>query len=209
MNRIFHGLRCYSNASNLFQKVVAEASQVKKETKLPIFSTGDFRSSYKKVNHLTRLIQNMSLKDAKIQMSFNLRKPAVYIGRMLHRVMANLRHNYKLDPADYFLRRVWVGKGIYRKKLNFHGRGRFGIMHHPKAHVKIELGKRNHSPTQEDKDFNQLVWSFKRRMLFMPVRDSRPVRITHPPWSTKPWKYVRSPKWTSPDNALRSDYEEK
>lgn len=208
MNRFFCGLRYNSNASSLFQKVVAEANQVKREVKLPIFSTGEFRSSYKKVNHLTRLIQNMSLKDAKIQMDFNLRKPAVYISKMLHRVMANLSHNYKLDPADYYLKKVWVGKGVYQKRLNFHGRGRFGIMHHPKAHVKIELGKRKPNPTQEEKDFNTLCWSFKRRGLFMQIKDSRPVRVTQPVWSKKPWKYIRSPKWTTPDNALRSDYEE-
>jgi large subunit ribosomal protein L22 len=209
MNRFFAGLRYNSNASSLFQKVVEEAKQIKREVKLPIFSTPNFGSSYKKVNHLTRLIQNMSLKDAKIQMDFNLRKPAVYISKMLHRVMANLRHNYQLDPADYYLRRVWVGKGVYRKRINYHGRGRFGVMHNPRAHVKIELGKRLPNPTREEKDFDKLCWSFKKRALFVQIKDSKGVRVTQPVWSKKPWKYVRSPKWTTPDNALRSDLEEK
>ena len=207
MNRFFIGQRYNSSASSLLQKVVAEANQIKEPVKLPMFSTGNFRGSYKKVNHLTRLIQNMSLKQAKIQMDFNPRRPALHISKMLHRVIATLGHNYNLDPNNYYLKQAIVGKGVYRKKINFHGRGRFGIMHNPKSHVKIVLGERNPNPTREEKDFETLVQSFKKRQLFIPLKDTKPVQFTQPVWSKKPWKYIQSPKWTSPDNALRLDYE--
>ncbi|OMH83965.1 50S ribosomal protein L22 [Zancudomyces culisetae] len=38
------------------------------------------------------------------------------------------------------VKEAWVGKGQFRKTLQYKARGRFGVVHHPKAHMKIVLG---------------------------------------------------------------------
>lgn len=35
------------------------------------------------------------------------------------------------------LAQAWVGKGRYIRRVNPHGRGQFGIMHHKEAHIKF------------------------------------------------------------------------
>ena len=211
-----------ASASSLFDAVVAEAKEktpaqvtagpdgsFKTTVKLPIFTTGNFKGSHRKVNHLTRIIKGMSLSEARIQMQMNLKRPANNIRAMLHRVSCVLKHNYQLDPDRFYIQRAWVGKGVYRKALKIHGRGRFGIMHHPKAHVKIMLGERNPNPTVQEKEFALLAKMFRKRLLFVPMKDDKPIQFSHPVWSRKPWKYVTSPKWIAPENALPSDHETK
>ena len=186
-----------STAKEALEKPAADA------IKLPTFTTGRFKGSHRKVNHLTRLIQGMSLQEAHTQMSMNLKRPAENVRKMLHRVMAALRHNYNLDPARYYIQRAWVGKESHRKAINIHGRGRMGIITHPFSHVKIALGERDPNPSKEDKEVAQLVQIFRRTKPFVHLEETRPLQFAHPVWSRKPWKYVTSPKWIDSSNALR------
>jgi ribosomal protein L22 len=214
------------SVSSLFDAVMSEAKEIQKNSpskatasepvsalkeargnadaiKLPTFTTGRFKGSHRKVNHLTRLIQGMSLQEAHTQMSMNLKRPAENVVKMLHRVMAALRHNYNLDPARYYIQRAWVGKESHRKAINIHGRGRMGIITHPYSHVKITLGERDPNPSKEDKEVAQLAQIFRRTKPFIPLNETRPLQFAHPVWSSKPWKYVTSPKWIDSENALR------
>jgi hypothetical protein len=147
----------------------------------------------------------MSLIHAKAQMAMNVKRPAEKIRAMLHRVSCTLKHNYSADPAEYYIKEAWVGKGHYTKAIKIHGRGRFGVMHHPRSHVKIILGKRNPNPTREEKEFDKLVHLFRSRPLVDPLRQSTPIQFSNPVWSKKPWKYLTSPKWMSPNNALKRE----
>jgi ribosomal protein L22 len=186
--------------------VAAQTEETKAQKKeLPIFSTGNFKGSPRKVQHLSRIIAGMSLADAQLQMKMNLKRPAAKIQSLLTRVTATLKHNYDLDPKRFFISQAWVGKGHYRKAVNFHGRGRFGIMHHPSAHVKIVLGERNPEPTREESQLLELVRLIRKEK--KPLNNLR--EHYRPPqvlaWNAKPWKYITSPKWIGPENAAKRE----
>ncbi len=177
--------------------------------KFPIYSTPTFKGSYKKVNHLTRLIQGMSVAQAKVQMEMNLKRPATHVAELLARVQTYLTRDHQLNPHGVFIKRAWVGKGQYTKTINMHGRGRFGIMHHPKSHVKIEITPGPFQLTREEKDFEKLKKLYKKPLhLPRALVETVPMRFHEPIWSKKPWKYVTSPKWTDPNCVLRRDLEE-
>ncbi|KAJ3299803.1 hypothetical protein HK104_006932 [Borealophlyctis nickersoniae] len=169
--------------------------------KLPIFSTGNYPGSVRKLNHLSRVIQGMTLERAETEMRMSVKGQAPRVVRMIRRVKSHLAHNYGRDPDQYYIARAWVGKGQYRKEINIHGRGRFGIMHHPKSHLKIEVEEREPVQTPEEKEFAKLKQFFKKTDLWVPMKDSRPIIAKHPPWSRKPWKYVTKPGWTDPNRA--------
>ncbi|KND04872.1 uncharacterized protein SPPG_00570 [Spizellomyces punctatus DAOM BR117] len=172
---------------------------------IPTFTTGDFRVSPRKLLHLARLIRGMPLLEAEVQMKMSKKRPADRVRAMLHRAASALQHNYGKDPKSYIVQQAWVGKGTYLKRLKIHGKARFGVMHRPAGHVKIILAEKKMDKTKQEKDFDKLVDMFKRHNLYIPLRDSEPVRFLHPPWSRKPWKYVTSPKWVDPKNALARD----
>ena len=196
-------LRTFANTnasrSTLLQQALKDVEQSPAKLTLPTFSSGNMRVSPQKLNHLARLIRGMSLGEAKEQMSFVLKKRGVNIRMMLNRVHHALKHNYNQDSSQYFISQAWVGKGQYLKRLRMMGRGRTGRMTRPSAHLKILLKKRE----QTDKEMLNLVKQFKQHKLFLQLADKRPVYPLNAVWSTKQYKYLYSPKWSSPDAALK------
>ncbi|KAJ3305317.1 hypothetical protein HDV03_001610 [Kappamyces sp. JEL0829] len=187
------------------------------------FSTGEMRVSPKKLNHLARLIRGMSLEQAQAQMRNVLKKRGKDVAAMLHRAGCALGHNWGQDKTQYIISQSWVGKGVFLKRIRIHGRGRTGRMTRPYAHLKVMLEKKkDHSsilPRRDpvsgleysaqqmeakQKEFEKLVRIFKRNRLFVTLKDSKPVYPVNQPWSSKGWKYITSPKWIGPENALMS-----
>lgn len=151
---------------------------------------------------MSRLIKGMRLKEAESQMRHVLKKNGMFVAYMLRRVQNNLRHNYAKDPEDFIIQRSIVGKGTYRKAIKIHGRGRFGKITHPKAHLKIEL-KECKPLSKEEQEMEKLMKYFRRHNLFLTMKDTKPVQSLYPVWSRKPWKYNTSPRWVCPSNALQ------
>jgi len=176
-----------------------EAALTRNNT-IPVFSSGSIRVSPRKLNLLSRLIRNMSLDDAKLQMHHTLKRSGKPIEAMIKRISCSLKHNYNVDPSDFFVKQSWVGKGMYLKRVSIHGKGRAGVMHHPSAHLKIMVEESKKLST-EQQEMADLLKLYKKRKLFISVQDKRPVNPAYPIWSKKPWKYVTSKKWISPDNA--------
>jgi hypothetical protein len=54
----------------------------------------------------------------------------------------------------------------------------------------------------KQEEFKKLVRIFKRDRLFLPLQDTKPIYAATAPWSGKGWKYITSPKWIDPANAL-------
>ncbi|KAL2918374.1 39S ribosomal protein L22, mitochondrial [Polyrhizophydium stewartii] len=175
------------------------ATRAEAASRLPVFTTGNMRVSPQKLNHLARLLRRQTIEEAKRQMNHTLKRRGVRVASLLHRIEAALRHNYNLDPADFVIAQAFVGKGTYLKRIRIHGRGRFGIMHHPSAHIKVMLGPRPNDKTPAEKEMAIIARRLVKRKLFVNVHDSRPIQQLHPVWSSKPWKYVTSPKWTDPN----------
>ncbi|KAI8817777.1 ribosomal protein L22/L17 [Fimicolochytrium jonesii] len=173
----------------------------RKPKQIPTFTTGDFPCSPQKLTHLARLIKHMSVPEAHTQMTMSKKRAADRVRALLHRVRCNLKENYNQDADEYVITQAWVGKGVFLKRLKIHGRARFGIMHRPRAHLKVVVERREVGSKEVDVEFERLVKIFRRKELFVPLRDNIPLRHVAVPWSAKPWKYVTSGKWVSPENA--------
>lgn len=70
---------------------------------------------------------------------------------------------------------AWVGKGRYIKRIRPHGRGQFGIMHHPEAHIKFLL-KEAPSNDVEDKASRRNIRGWKEsRKVWTPLKEDKPI----------------------------------
>jgi ribosomal protein L22 len=204
--------RLYSTASSLLDAAVKDASTAiglkgaSKQTKIPVFTTGNMKTSPKKLTLLARVIKGMSIKEAEGQMKMSIKKRGIDIFNMLRRARSVLSHNYGQDYRQYYIKQAWVGKGTYLKRIKIHGRGRTGKMTRPSAHIKVILAKKDPNPDgmneKQALEFKKLVKIFKRNKLFDTIKDSKPIYNPHLPWSKKPWKYITSPKWVESRNAF-------
>ncbi|KAI9204044.1 ribosomal protein L22/L17 [Polychytrium aggregatum] len=165
------------------------------------FSTGHFRVSPQKLNHLARILNGISLQEGLKQMQMCLKKPSVRVEGLLRRAAASWEHNYGGNKDLLYIRRAWVGKGPYMKRIKIHGRGRFGIMHHPTAHLRILVTEKA-NVHKKPGHLEKLAYIFKKNKLWTPLSQRKAAAITRPPWYRHNWKYLTSPKWVSPDNAL-------
>lgn len=204
--------RLYSTATSLLDAAVKDASTSiglkgkSKQTIIPTFTTGNMKTSPKKLTLLARLIKGMTIKEAEAQMKMSIKKRGLDIYHMLRRARSVLSHNYGQDPTQFYIKQAWVGKGTYLKRIKIHGRGRTGRMTRPSAHIKVILAKKDLHPEgmteKKALEFKKLIRVFKRNKLFDTIKDSKPVYNPHLPWSKKPWKYITSPKWIESRNAL-------
>lgn len=102
------------------------------------FSTAVFRISPRKLNLLANQISGKPIDFAILQMQFSAKRAARRVRATL--VMARDHAEAKgLDPRRLLVSEAWVTKGMYHKRLEIKGRGRFGIMTHPQARMSIVL----------------------------------------------------------------------
>lgn len=102
------------------------------------FSTAVFRISPRKLNLLANQISGKPIDFAILQMQFSAKRAARRVRATL--VMARDHAEAKgLDPRRLLVSEAWVTKGMYHKRLEIKGRGRFGIMTHPQARLSIVL----------------------------------------------------------------------
>ncbi|KAJ1558089.1 hypothetical protein HK096_003613 [Nowakowskiella sp. JEL0078] len=183
-----------------------------------VFSSGNYRMSPKKLNLVARMIRKMPIEEAKIQLKLSPKRAAVRVLELIKRAEHNLRHNNGITEVHrLIIKQAWVGKGFYLKRINPHGRGRFGIIMKPHSHVKIlfelppevKIKDAGIAATYEERlekkksdDFQQILGWVKNRKLYVPLPDHHSLRFGLPPWSSKPWKYISSEKWKGSENAL-------
>ena len=143
-------------------------------------------------------------------MEFSPKRAAVKVKSMLHRAGCAIEHNYNGDRSAWRVKQCWVGKGKYLKRVKLHARGKFGIMHHPSSHVKVLLEEipphimnETHEESLKRKEFEQIYKLLRRHKLYVPLPERQPLRFLHPVWSSKPYKYITSPKWTDSNVILR------
>ncbi|RKP05927.1 ribosomal protein L22/L17, partial [Thamnocephalis sphaerospora] len=105
-------------------------------------ATSNFKTSTRKLRFIADQISGLDVQEAIRQMEFSKKKSAKKILGTLALGRNNARLQKDMDMTKLYVDRAWVGKGQYLKRTRIHGRGRFGVMHHPKAHMKIVLRER-------------------------------------------------------------------
>ena len=102
------------------------------------YSTAVFRISPRKLNMLAHQISGKPIDFAILQMQFSAKRAA----RRVRATLALARDHAEakgMDPRRLIVSEAWVTKGLYMKRLEIKGRGRFGILEHPQARLSIIL----------------------------------------------------------------------
>ncbi|KAJ2352215.1 39S ribosomal protein L22, mitochondrial [Coemansia sp. RSA 2618] len=102
------------------------------------FRTSNFPVSPRKLRMLGNQITNMPITEAIRQMDFSAKKASARVRSALVWGRKNAIFQKQMNPDDMFLKLVRVGKGPkFPKKIDYKGRGRFGIIRKPKAHMRF------------------------------------------------------------------------
>jgi len=74
------------------------------------------------------------------------------------------------------LDRAWVGKGIYHSRIKTHARGKFGLMHHPTAHMKFTLKERVPEIQEAGRATRRNIRGWKQtKKVWMPLIEDKPI----------------------------------
>lgn len=74
------------------------------------------------------------------------------------------------------LDRAWVGKGLYISRIRIHARGKFGVMHHPSAHLKFTLKERQPEVQEPGRAARRDIRGWKKtKKVWMPLIEDKPI----------------------------------
>ncbi|KAJ1849537.1 39S ribosomal protein L22, mitochondrial [Coemansia sp. RSA 2708] len=133
-------------------------------------------------------ITNLSVTEAIRQMQVSPKKAAKRVKSALVWARKNAIFQKQMDPDEMVVKLVRVGKGTkFQKKLDIKGRGRFGVIRKPKAHMKFVVWEMQRGVVPEPRDVverallagrleKRKVKGFKlTRRVWMPLDERKPV----------------------------------
>ncbi|KAI9359459.1 ribosomal protein L22/L17, partial [Pilaira anomala] len=150
-------------ASSLFENVQVEAEEKLAEKDHKIvekeyqFSSANFKTSPRKLNMLARQIRNLPVEEAIRQMEFSDKRSAKKILHNLAFARKNAADQKGME--NMVVSQAWVGKGRYNRRVRFHGRGQFGVMHHKEAHIKFLFKEATEKSTEKTDRRNIRGWT--------------------------------------------------
>ncbi|KAJ2227355.1 39S ribosomal protein L22, mitochondrial, partial [Coemansia sp. RSA 1797] len=150
------------------------------------FKTDNFPVCPRKLRMLANQITKLPISEAIRQMDFSAKRASARVRSALVWARKNAIFQKQMNPDNMYLKLVRVGKGPkFPKKVDYKGRGRFGIIRKPKAHMKFVVWEK-----QEEKPVARDV--VERALLAggMPRRKGKGFRLTRNVWTqleeTKP-----------------------
>ncbi|KAG6522705.1 50S ribosomal protein L22-like [Zingiber officinale] len=141
------------------------------------------RQSPKKVNLVAKLVRGMRVEDALLQLQLIVKRAAMTVYQVIHSARANATHNHGLDPDRLLVAEAFVGKGVYRKQVSYHAKGRSGVMERPQCRLTVVV--RETTPEEETKIAKLRVSNFKK--LTKRERQLMPHKLieTTPKWTRR------------------------
>ena len=98
------------------------------------------RISPKKLAKVAALVRGLSVDEAFAQLAaVSPLKGAAVTQQCLRSAQANGVNTFGLQPQRLRVASVTVTKGPFLRRIKFHARGRSGVMHHPKAHMRVTV----------------------------------------------------------------------
>ncbi|KAF9908577.1 hypothetical protein EC991_009722 [Linnemannia zychae] len=171
-------------ASSLFGDVSAHVKEVpveqggKATVKEYQFSTANFKTSTKKLRLLANQIKGLDIQNAINQMEFSQKRPGKRVMNTLAfaRTNATTQEKYAMDASKLYVDRAWVGKGIYHRRIKTHARGKFGVMHHPTAHLKFTLKERQPETAEAGRATRSKIRGWKQtKKVWTPLIEDKPI----------------------------------
>ncbi|HJK87785.1 MAG TPA: 50S ribosomal protein L22 [Candidatus Megaira endosymbiont of Hartmannula sinica] len=101
------------------------------------------RISSSKLSSVARLINNMSVTDAIVQLSFSRKRVANDVKKCLNSAVANAENNMNFDIDSLFISRVTVGKSIVMKRFRARARGRSASIKKQFSNLYITLSNKS------------------------------------------------------------------
>ncbi|ABO95400.1 predicted protein, partial [Ostreococcus lucimarinus CCE9901] len=97
------------------------------------------KGSPKKFSAFLRLVRGLRVDDALIQCDMSPKRVAKTVAKVLQSAIGNAVNNQGLDRERLVVSSATVGKGEYLRRVSIHGRGRAGVMHRPRSHVRVTV----------------------------------------------------------------------
>ncbi|RUP50963.1 ribosomal protein L22/L17 [Jimgerdemannia flammicorona] len=178
------------SASSIFDDILEDRAEIDDSTgerqgaKEFHWSSANFKASPQKLNMLARQIRGLPVQEAINQMQFSNKRVSTKILHNLAFARTNAEKQKGMVPKNTVVEPVeeciltlpylisaqaWVGKGKYIRRIKIHGRGRFGMVHHPTAHIKFIL-KEQPDSVPKGMDRNR-----KTKKVWTPLIESKPI----------------------------------
>ncbi|KAJ8632111.1 hypothetical protein MRB53_025447 [Persea americana] len=143
----------------------------------------NIKQSPKKVNLVAALVRGMRVEDALLQLQVTVKRAAKTVYQVINSARANATHNHGLDPDRLLVAEAFVGKGFFKKRVSYHGKGKSGIMVRPECRLTIVVRE---ITAEEEAEIARLRVSNFRK-LTKRERQLRPHLLieTTPRWSRK------------------------
>ena len=97
------------------------------------------KGSCYKLNDVAKLVCNLSVADAELQLSFCERRVAVIVKKLLRSAVANAEHNFNLRKERLIVSRIDTGKSFVLKRSMPRGRGRMTRIEKRYSNLRIVL----------------------------------------------------------------------
>lgn len=138
----------------------AEAEKaISKPSKVQAVLKG-IKQSPKKVNLVAALVRGMRVEDALLQLQVTVKRAAKTVYQVIHSARANAVHNHGFDPDRLLVAEAFLGKGLFKKRLSYHAKGKCGMMVRPECRLTVVL--REITPEEEAEIAKLRVSNFKK-----------------------------------------------
>ena len=95
--------------------------------------------SSKKLRHVANLAQGLYWREAMLQMEFCRKNIAVFVKNAVAQAARDAEEQHGLDPTLLVVHQAAVGKGTYRKGLDYKSKGRVGTRKKYASHLYVVL----------------------------------------------------------------------
>ncbi len=100
-----------------------------------------FRLSPRKVRLAANLIAGLKTDAALKQLMFSRKRSASAIAKLLKSAISNAKNNFKLDPANLYVKEIRVDEGPVLKRYMPRARGRAAIIKKRSSHISLVLSE--------------------------------------------------------------------
>jgi large subunit ribosomal protein L22 len=100
------------------------------------------RSSARKLNLVAASIRGKTAAVALTQLTFEKRRVAVEVKKVLQAAVANAENNHGLDVDKLYVAEAWVGRAFVMKRFHTRGRGKSAGIEKPFSNLTIVVKQR-------------------------------------------------------------------
>ncbi len=104
--------------------------------------SGFIRTSPRKLNLVAQSIRGKAADTALAQLTFEKRRVANDVKKVLEAAIANAENNHQLDVDRLFVKEAFVGKTLVMKRFRPRARGRVGRIQKPFSNITVVVKER-------------------------------------------------------------------